>query len=55
LKEQGGMQYVEVNVRRISSGKEGEHSGSQIEVIGSLMRLGGMQYDFILCKMRVVG
>ena len=48
------MRRSEVDVRDIRPGNEGEQSRSRIEVVRSLTKVGGTQYNIIVCKMRVL-
>jgi len=48
------MKHSKVDVRDIKPGNEGERSRSRIEAIQSLTKVGGMQYNIIVCKMRVL-
>jgi len=47
-KERGRTKRIEVDVRRIRPGNEGERSRSRIEVIRSLTKVRGTQYDIIV-------
>ena len=48
-KERGIMKHSKVDVRDIKPGNEGERSRSRIEVVRSLTKVGGTQYDICLC------
>jgi len=48
------MKCREVDVRDIRPGNEGGRSRGQIKVVQILTKVGGMQYNVIVCKMRVL-
>jgi len=52
MKEHSKTRHIKVNMGGIWSENKGKQS--QIEVIQILMKVGGMQYNVILCEMRVL-